>query len=172
MVLASPSLIEHRAYVHLSRLPPNLETGATQLRAAPLNAGPAWTVELGAAPSHRMVPRIAGLRGTVAPAAMARLPVRCEARAGSGASSAKSDRRSVGGDHQHRAVPAAEVLVVEIDADHRIRAKVAGVFDHLCDGEVLGLAELRFVAARSAADQIGDACEGKRCELPTFLSVM
>src|SRR4029453_8166303 len=79
-------------------------------------------------------------------------------RRGDGASP-QLHRRSVGADHQHRTVAAADVLVVKVDADDRVGAEVTRFLDHLVERHRFRLAQLLLVRPRAAADDISDAGE-------------
>ena len=86
----------------------------------------------------------------------------CEQATSSGAERPSLDhhRRARRRDHQHRAaVLHLHGLVVQVHADDRIRAALAGGFDHVLQRLGLGTAQHLFVAAGAAADQVAQAGE-------------
>ena len=50
-------------------------------------------------------------------------------------------------------------LIIQIDAQNRVRAHVRRIFLHFAQGDVFGSAQFFFVSARAAADDITDAGE-------------
>ena len=73
--------------------------------------------------------------------------------------SAQLHRRAVGADHEHGLPIAAQMLVVQVDADNGVGAKRFGLLDHLLQRQGLGCLELFLVGPRPTADDIADAGE-------------
>src|SRR5690606_32379721 len=68
------------------------------------------------------------------------------------------DRRAAGRHHQH-AVAGAEHLVVEIDADDRVRTQLARMLLHLLERDFPCTLQLTLVRGGPSADEIADAGE-------------
>src|SRR5690606_736873 len=70
------------------------------------------------------------------------------------------DGRAVGADHQHPAtLPHVDRLVVQVDADHRVRAELLGLLDHLLDRDLLRPAQLLLVRGGAPAHDVADPRE-------------
>src|SRR5690606_34946664 len=73
--------------------------------------------------------------------------------------SAELHRRAAGRHHEHLAVVAAQRLVIQVEADDGIGAKGFRLVGHALQRQRLGPAQLLLVAARAAAEDVGDAGE-------------
>src|SRR5690606_39126781 len=70
------------------------------------------------------------------------------------------DGRAVGADHQHRAaLTQVDRLVVQVHTNHRVRAELRRLLDHLFEGDLFRLAELLLVSGGAPAHDVADARE-------------